>query len=113
MLPTVATDSAAAFTTAYPGVTPSYSVVGATMVAVAVSGTPTLTNAGEPIILFGANERACRKQGGPAGRIRQIQQQIPALLGIQPERAQGSGDEHLQRQTDMAAPQLEAGERSP
>lgn len=49
---TVAVDAAAAFTAAYPGVTPSYSIAGATMTAVAVSGTPTLTNAGEPVVLF-------------------------------------------------------------
>ncbi|MNE50351.1 hypothetical protein D3C80_1449200 [compost metagenome] len=43
---------------------------------------------GEPLILLGTNQGTGRKQGGPAGRIRQIQQQIPALLGIQPERPQ-------------------------
>ncbi|MNY38594.1 hypothetical protein D3C86_1732290 [compost metagenome] len=42
----------------------------------------------EPLILLGTNERACRKQRWPVGRIRQVPQQIPALLGIQPERAQ-------------------------
>ncbi len=68
---------------------------------------------GLPLILFAANQRACRKQGGPARRIRQIGQQIPALIRIQPERAQGSGREHLQRQANMAAPQFEAGERRP
>ncbi|MNK83713.1 hypothetical protein D3C87_1035380 [compost metagenome] len=68
---------------------------------------------GEPVILFRANQRACRKQGGPARRIRQIPQQIPALIRIQPEGAQGSGSEHVKRQADMAAPKLEAGERGP
>ena len=68
---------------------------------------------GRPLILFGTNQGTLCKQGGPAGRIRQIPQQIPALLGIQPERAQGSGSQHFKRQTDMAAPQLEAGERRP
>ncbi len=43
---------------------------------------------GKPLILLGADQGTGRKQSGPAGRIRQIQQQIPALLGIQPERAQ-------------------------
>ncbi|MNO98786.1 hypothetical protein D3C76_905410 [compost metagenome] len=68
---------------------------------------------GKPVILLGANQGACRKQGGPARRIREIPQQIPALIRIQSERAQGSGCQHLQRQTDMATPQLEAGERGP
>ncbi|MBL8625327.1 MAG: lamin tail domain-containing protein [Myxococcales bacterium] len=48
---TVALDTAANFTTTYPGVTPTYSVSSATM-TVLTTGTATLTNAGEPIVLF-------------------------------------------------------------
>jgi hypothetical protein len=48
---TVAFDTAAAFTTAY-GVAPTYSIASGTMVTVAVTATATLTNTGEPIVLF-------------------------------------------------------------
>ncbi len=48
---TVALDTAANFTLAYPGVAPTYSVASATMTVV-TTGTATLTNAGEPIVLF-------------------------------------------------------------
>ncbi len=48
---TVALDTAAAFTTAYPGVTPTYSVASGTMTT--IDGTAGgLTNGGEPVILF-------------------------------------------------------------
>ena len=67
----------------------------------------------KPLILLSTHQGTSRKQGGPAGRIRQIPQQIPALIRIQPEGAQGSGSEHVKRQADMAAPKLEAGERGP
>lgn len=48
---TVALDTAANFTLAYPGVSPTYSVASATM-TVLTPGTATLTNAGEPVVLF-------------------------------------------------------------
>lgn len=57
---TVAVDTAANFTTTYPGVNPTYSIAGATMVALAATAGSTLTNSGEPIILFrwdGASDR--------------------------------------------------------
>ncbi|MNZ99741.1 hypothetical protein D3C78_1190790 [compost metagenome] len=68
--------------------------------------------------LLGANQGALGKQARPAARIRKIRQQIPALLRIQPERAQGSLSvtrmrQQIQRQADVAATQLEAGERRP
>ncbi|MCE9573360.1 MAG: lamin tail domain-containing protein [Deltaproteobacteria bacterium] len=49
---TVALDTAANFTVAYPGVAPTYSVAGGTMTTVDVAGAAGLTNGGEPIILF-------------------------------------------------------------
>jgi hypothetical protein len=49
---TVALDTAANFTLAYPGVTPTYSLAGGTMTTVVASGVPSLTNAGEVVILF-------------------------------------------------------------
>lgn len=48
---TVAIDTAANFTTAYPATTPTYSIASATM-TVLTTGTATLTNTGEPIALF-------------------------------------------------------------
>lgn len=48
---TIALDTAANFTTA-AGVAPTFSIAGATMNVVSVSGTATLTNGGEPVILF-------------------------------------------------------------
>lgn len=48
---TVAIDTAAAFQTTY-GVAPTFSIASGTMVAVSTTGTPTLTNAGEPVVLF-------------------------------------------------------------
>ncbi|HVV88368.1 MAG TPA: lamin tail domain-containing protein [Kofleriaceae bacterium] len=56
---TVAIDTAANFTAAYPGVTPTWSIGSGTM-TVLTTGTPTLTNAGEPVVLFqwnGASDR--------------------------------------------------------
>jgi hypothetical protein len=56
---TVALDTAANFTAATTAI-PTYSIAGATMNVVAVSGTATLTNGGEPVILFhwnGASDR--------------------------------------------------------
>jgi len=47
----VALDTAANFTATY-GVAPTYSVADGTMVTVASSGTPTLTNGGEPVVLL-------------------------------------------------------------
>ncbi|HEY4242517.1 MAG TPA: lamin tail domain-containing protein [Kofleriaceae bacterium] len=48
---TVAMDVASNFQTAY-ATAPSYSVASHTMVVVSSTGTPTLTNTGEPIVLF-------------------------------------------------------------
>ena len=48
---TVALDSVASFQTLY-GVAPTFSVASGTMTPVATSGLATLTNAGEPVILF-------------------------------------------------------------
>ncbi len=48
---TVALDTAANFQTAY-GVAPSYAITGGTMQSIAANSTPTLTNAGELIVLF-------------------------------------------------------------
>jgi hypothetical protein len=48
---TVALGTAAAFQTTY-GVAPTYSIADGTMTAVAVSGTPSLTNGGELVALF-------------------------------------------------------------
>ncbi|HVK78861.1 MAG TPA: lamin tail domain-containing protein [Kofleriaceae bacterium] len=48
---TVAIDTAAAFTTAL-GTAPTYSIASGTMVVVTSGGVATLTNAGEPIVLF-------------------------------------------------------------
>lgn len=48
---TVAIDTAASFQTAY-GAAPTYSIADGTMTSVAGSATPSLTNAGEPVILF-------------------------------------------------------------
>ncbi|MEZ4401636.1 MAG: lamin tail domain-containing protein [Kofleriaceae bacterium] len=48
---TVAIDTAANFTVAYPGVTADYSLASGTM-TVLTTGTATLTNAGEPVVLF-------------------------------------------------------------
>ena len=48
---TVALDTAANFTATYPAITPTYSVASATM-TVLTTGTATLTNAGEPVVLF-------------------------------------------------------------
>jgi hypothetical protein len=48
---TVALDTAANFQTAY-GVAPSYAITAGTMQSVAANSTPTLTNAGELIVLF-------------------------------------------------------------
>ncbi len=71
-----------------------------------------------PLLLFAPHQGTGRKEGGPACRIREIRQQIPALIRIQPEGARGSLpvtalSKHRQRQADMAAPQLMAGERGP
>jgi hypothetical protein len=57
---TVAVDTAANFTIAYPGVNPTYSIASSTMTAVSVTGSSSLTNAGEPVVLFrwdGATDR--------------------------------------------------------
>jgi Lamin Tail Domain len=49
---TVAIDTAANFTVAYPTMTATYSIASATMVVVSMGTGATLTNAGEPIALF-------------------------------------------------------------
>ncbi len=49
---TVALDTAANFTTTYPGVAPTYSIASGTMIVLTAGTAPTLTNAGEPVILF-------------------------------------------------------------
>lgn len=49
---TVALDTAANFTIAYPGVNPTYSIGSGTMTLLTAGTAPTLTNAGEPLILF-------------------------------------------------------------
>lgn len=49
---TVATGTAAAFATAYAGAMPTYSIADGTMPTVATNGTPTLTDAGEIVVLF-------------------------------------------------------------
>lgn len=57
---TVAIDTAANFTTTYPTITPTYSIASATMTIVSSTAGSTLTNAGEPIVLFqwdGASDR--------------------------------------------------------
>ena len=48
---TIATGTAAAFTTAY-GAPPTYSIADATMIATTTRGTPSLTDAGEIFVLF-------------------------------------------------------------
>jgi hypothetical protein len=48
---TVATDTAASFTTSY-GVAPTYSIADATVDVIVKSGVPTLTDAGELVVLF-------------------------------------------------------------
>jgi len=48
---TVATDSAASFTTTY-GAAPNFAIVGGTLTTLALNGTATLTNAGEIVVLF-------------------------------------------------------------
>ena len=48
---TIAIDTTANFTTTYPGVNPTFSIGSGTMTKL-TSGTATLTNTGEPIILF-------------------------------------------------------------
>lgn len=48
---TVATDSAANFTTTY-GAPPNFAIVGGTLTTLALNGTATLTNAGEIVVLF-------------------------------------------------------------
>lgn len=48
---TVAIDTAANFTAAY-GVAPTFAIGGGAMVAIAGTGTPSLTNTGEPVVLF-------------------------------------------------------------
>ena len=48
---TIAIDTVAMFTTTYPGVTPTFSIGSGTIVKL-TSGTATLTNTGEPLILF-------------------------------------------------------------
>ncbi len=48
---TIATGTVAAFTTAY-GVPPTYSIADATLIATTTSGTPSLTDAGEIVVLF-------------------------------------------------------------
>jgi uncharacterized protein len=48
---TVAIDTAASFQTVY-GAPPTFSIASATMTTIAVSGTATLTNSGEPVVLF-------------------------------------------------------------
>lgn len=48
---TIAIDTAASFTTTYPGVDPTYSIGSGTMMLL-TGGAPTLTNAGEPVVLF-------------------------------------------------------------
>lgn len=48
---TVALDTAANFTTTY-GTAPTFAINGGTMTTVVANGTPSLTNSGEPIILF-------------------------------------------------------------
>ena len=56
---TIAIDSAANFTLAYPGVNPTYSLVSGP-ITVLTTGVATLTNAGEPVILFQWNGAADR-----------------------------------------------------
>jgi hypothetical protein len=48
----VALDTAANFTVAYPGMTATYSVASATMTVLTAGTGATLTNAGEPLVLF-------------------------------------------------------------
>ena len=48
---TIALDTVANFGLAYPGVTPTYSIGSGSMM-VLTGGSPTLTNAGEPVVLF-------------------------------------------------------------
>jgi len=49
---TVALDTSANFTSAYPGVTPTFALTGGTMTTVASNGVPSLTNGGELVVLF-------------------------------------------------------------
>ena len=48
---TVALDTAANFTTAY-GAAPTYALSGGTMMTIVANGVPSLTNTGEPMVLF-------------------------------------------------------------
>ncbi|MCW5805774.1 MAG: lamin tail domain-containing protein [Deltaproteobacteria bacterium] len=54
---TVAIDTAANFTTTY-GIAPTFSIASGTMTGIAASGAATLTNGGEPIVLFQWNGQA-------------------------------------------------------
>ena len=49
---TIATGTAAAFGSAYAGMMPTYSIADGTLPTVATNGTPTLTDAGELVVLF-------------------------------------------------------------
>jgi len=49
---TVSLDTAANFTTAYPGVTPTFALTGGSMTTVASNGVASLTNGGELVVLF-------------------------------------------------------------
>ncbi len=49
---TVSLDTAANFTTAYPGATPTFALTGGTMTKVASNGVASLTNGGELVVLF-------------------------------------------------------------
>lgn len=86
---TVAISTATAFTTAYPTIAPTYSIgTGPSMMTLLTAGTPTLTNGGEPVVLFfwnGATDRVTdvdiMNAGAPSGANPLVNKSAVAIDG--------------------------------